>query len=123
MKVIIAGSRTINNEDLVFNFLNTVMYHVLNWDGEWEEVISGGAKGADSLGEWWAQLKGLRIMRFNALWQTHGKSAGPIRNEQMAKYADALVLIHDGSKGSLNMLKNAKEQGLPIIELRFYNTD
>jgi len=104
MKTIIAGSRDISNYDLV-------KYTTKQSNFTITEVVSGTAKGIDSLGEKWAQEQGIPIKKFPANWNEHGKAAGPIRNGQMADYADALILIWDGkSRGSANMRKQWKAQ-------------
>ena len=54
--------------------------------GTWLSVVSGCARGADQLGERWANSRGLEIVRFPADWDRHGNSAGPIRNQMMADY-------------------------------------
>ena len=86
------------------------------------EVVSGGNKvvqsngavtGADYWGEQWAEAVDTKVTRFAADWDTHGRAAGPIRNAQMADYADALILVWDcKSKGSADMLKKARAKGL-----------
>jgi hypothetical protein len=58
------------------------------------EIISGTARGVDQLGEEWAAEHDIPVERFPADWNQHGKSAGYIRNEEMAEYADALVAVH-----------------------------
>lgn len=85
------------------------------------EVVCGMAKGADSLGEDWAKRNKIPIKYFPADWDKYGRSAGPIRNGEMAKYGDALILLWDGkSSGSAGMKKLAeKEQRIrnfPIYE-------
>jgi hypothetical protein len=108
LKTIIAGSRGVTNYNLVKSFLDTT-------DLKITEVVSGGARGADKLGEQWAYEKGLPIMCFPAQWDTYGKAAGYIRNREMAQYADALIAFWDGkSKGTKNMIDEAKKQGLII---------
>jgi hypothetical protein len=58
-------------------------------------------------------------MLFSADWDKLGKRAGVLRNEDMAKKADALVLIWDGeSRGSANMLETARRYHLKIYEQR-----
>lgn len=111
MKVIVAGTRTFDDYTLVEKAIE-----VQGW--EISEVVCGGARGVDTLGAQWAGNHGIPVKHFPADWDTHGKSAGPIRNEQMAKYADALVLVWDGeSKESANMKKNAEKYNLPICEV------
>jgi hypothetical protein len=108
MKVIVAGSRTICD------------YHIVNtaiWASGFKitEVVSGGARGVDTLGERWAKLNRIPVRRFLAEWEKFGRSAGPRRNEQMAYYGDALILIWDGkSAGSRNMLNIARARRLKI---------
>ncbi len=49
------------------------------------------------------------------MWDIHGKSAGHIRNAEMADYADALIAFWDGkSRGTANMIENARKRGLKI---------
>jgi hypothetical protein len=111
MRVIIAGSRSITQYHIVQQYLNTLESTVTT-------VVCGGAKGVDTLGERWAKENNKEIQYFRPDWDKHGKSAGVIRNEEMAKNADYLVLIWDGkSKGSAHMLRIAKTRGLIIDEL------
>ena len=78
------------------------------------EVISGGAKGADKMGEEWAKQHNIPIKKFPADWKKYGKAAGPIRNTQMAKYGEALIAIWDGkSVGTEDILKKVKKLGKP----------
>ena len=68
-------------------------------------IISGGARGVDWMGEWWAQQRGVLVKVYPANWSKNGKAAGYIRNEEMAKVCDAVVVIWDGeSKGSEHMI-------------------
>jgi hypothetical protein len=77
-------------------------------------VVSGGASGADQLGEEWAATRGVPLMRFVAEWDKYGKAAGPIRNREMAKYAEAVVLFRGGA-GTKNMKQEALKAGLKIL--------
>lgn len=92
------------------------------WLGYWlkhfgaKSVVSGGAPGADAMGERFAEVMGLPVKRFPPDWAKHGKAAGPIRNRQMADYADA-VIAFPGGKGTESMLQIAKEAGLEIAQV------
>jgi len=111
LKVIVAGTRTVNDYGLV-RFAIEDFPHTIS------EIVCGGAKGVDSLGEKWAVDNNVTVKYFPADWDLHGRSAGPIRNKQMAEYADALILIWDGkSKGSANMLNEAKKKSLIVVEI------
>ncbi len=110
-KVIIAGTRTFDD----YEALKAYADYKLGQIKEDIEIISGGATGADALGERYAKEKGYTIKRFPADWNRYGKKAGPLRNKQMADYADALIVFWDGSsRGTKNMLEIAREQGLKI---------
>jgi len=70
-----------------------------------DEVVSGGAYGVDSQGEYWAKDHGVAIRVFKPDWASFGKAAGPKRNRQMAEYADTLLAFWDGvSSGTANMI-------------------
>jgi hypothetical protein len=108
IKVIIAGSRFVTDFEKV---LGAVIHSGFNID----EVVSGGASGADKLGEDWAAVNLVPVKRFPADWLYYGKAAGPRRNRQMANYADALIAIWDGkSRGTFNMIETMKRRGKPF---------
>jgi hypothetical protein len=111
-KVIIAGSRHIRDYNLVVAAIKES-----GWKDQITEVVSGGADGVDKLGERWAMDNLLYVRRFNANWKAYGNRAGPIRNLEMAKYANALILVWDGeSKGSKSMKRHAENEGILIFE-------
>ena len=110
MKLIIAGGRNFDDYALLTNEVETVIVgesHV--------EIVSGGAKGADRLGEFFAIDHDLDIKRFPADWDKHGKAAGYKRNSDMADYADTCICFWDGkSKGTGHMIQLAKNKGLKL---------
>lgn len=115
MKVIIAGSRNFNDYDK----LKEVCNHLLSRQ-KTVEIVSGAARGADKLGEKYALEKGYSIKQFPADWEKHGKRAGYLRNEEMAKYGDALIAFWDGeSKGTEHMINLAKKYNLKIKVVKF----
>ena len=81
------------------------------------EVVSGTARGPDRWGEAWAEpLDFVELKRMPADWDTHGKRAGPIRNEEMAQRGDALLAFYDGeSAGTRNMIETARSEGLIVV--------
>ena len=113
MKVIIAGSRHMaDNLALVEDAVVASKFSIT-------EVVSGCARGADKLGERWANLRNLPVKRFPADWNNYGKAAGPVRNRQMRDYADALIVfIWDKSRGSENMLRQMEVAGKPVFVVR-----
>ncbi len=109
MKVIIAGGRDITD----FNCVRTA-YEKSGFIAS--EIVSGGARGVDYLGELLAKILNIPTKVFPADWNTHGRKAGPIRNGQMTEYAEALIAIWDGeSKGTANMISQARSKGLEVF--------
>lgn len=111
MKTIIAGSRDITDMNVVLAAINGISWHIT-------EVVSGGARGVDKLGEAWAQHHGIPIKQFLVTpqeWKTIGKSAGHRRNRKMGDYAEALVAVWDGvSPGTKGMIEYARSKGLRV---------
>jgi hypothetical protein len=114
IKVIIAGSRDFDNYNELCKFCDYVLQNQKEI-----EIVSGTARGADQLGEKYAIEREYPIKQFPADWSI-GKSAGYIRNEEMAKYADALIAFWDGkSKGTEHMINLAKKYKLKI-KINYY---
>jgi hypothetical protein len=110
MKVIIAGSRDFDDYEILRSYCDHVLQNQTDI-----EIVSGTAKGADHLGERYGIEKGYRIKRFPADWKKLGKSAGYVRNEEMAKYGDALIAFWNvNSKGTENMINLANKYNLKI---------
>lgn len=82
-----------------------------------DEIITGGATGADAFGKQFAHDYGLLHTEVKADWNTHGRAAGPIRNQKMASMADAVVLFPGGA-GTQSMFNQAKKFGLQIFDWR-----
>lgn len=124
MKLIIAGSRHIEQ---FIAYGECVKWRIANRDKVATEIVSGGNGGVredgvkigvDLAGEWYADYYDIHVRRFNPDWNKHGKAAGPIRNRQMAEYADALLLIWDGqSRGSANMKTEMLRLKKPVYEI------
>ena len=109
MKVIIAGGRDYK-PDALSHFVIHCNHHIFNFT----EIVSGGCTGADKFGEEYAKEYGIPVKRFPADGGKHGKKAGPIRNDLMAQYADAVILF-PGGRGTENMRKAANRYGLEIL--------
>jgi len=119
-KVIIAGSRGFSNYKLLKEKCNEYLrekrkeYNII--------IISGGARGADTLGEKYAQDEGFSLEVFPANWNKFGKSAGFRRNEQMAEVADALIAFWDGkSHGTKHMIEIMENKKL-LVRVVNYET-
>ena len=113
-RVIIAGTRDFRDYDLLKKYCDYMLSQKTQ-SGEEIRIISGGAKGADALGEEYARERGFIIVRYPAEWEKYGRQAGPMRNREMAANADALIAFWDDkSKGTKNMIEEAKKRGLKV---------
>lgn len=125
LKTIVAGSRSITDYELVSAAIKESNFEI-------SEIVSGTAKGVDSLGERWAEENNIPVKRFPAPWddvknkpeneigqnsfgKKYWKRAGAFRNQQMADYVDALIAITNGSSGTADMIERAKKKGLTIF--------
>ena len=121
-KIIIAGGRDFNDYTLLTKVCNEAIPRMAG--DSTPVIISGGAAGADSLGEQYAQENGIAIERHPADWKKHGKAAGPIRNAEMAACADFLIAFWDGkSRGTQNMMMNAVKKDIPCIVVTYNTSD
>jgi len=112
MRVIVAGGRHFQDYGLLTVKLNSILSATPKAE---IEIVSGGAPGADSLGAKYAKENNIPYRYFEANWQAHGKAAGPIRNEEMAKYATHCVCFWDGeSKGTKSMIELAGQYKLQL---------
>ena len=116
-RIIVAGSRNFVD----YGKLEASLNEIINGIRETVTIISGGARGADSLGERYAIDHDLSLVRFPADWKTKGRAAGVIRNREMAEYAvrdgatGILVAFWDGeSRGTKNMINKAVSKGMEV---------
>lgn len=115
MKVIIAGGRSIEPERALRLVEDAIEASGLM--DEITEVVHGGAKGIDSAANLWAVMNRLPVKVFVANWEKFGRAAGPLRNQEMASYADALIaILVDSGAGTKNMIKSAHDRMLLIYE-------
>jgi hypothetical protein len=114
IRVIVAGGRDFFDYNLLKSKLDVL------FSEKTVIVVSGMAKGADSLGERYAHENKLLVSYFPALWNQHGTRAGFIRNEEMAKYADACVCFWDGeSSGTKDMIQLAEQYNLKLRVINY----
>lgn len=128
MKLIIAGSRSIKQ----YSTLLAAIVESGLW-GNYKrslEIISGMAKGADTLGEEFSKKNSLVLHKKPAAWdkwrvaganvqvrngQKYNALAGHWRNEEMAEMADQALILWDGkSTGSLDMMNRMLTHGKPV---------
>lgn len=111
--IVVAGCRDYENYDDAKAYIDMCIKKIR---GKYTLVfLSGGCRGADMLGERYANENGFRVERYPADWQKHGKCAGPKRNFQMAKACDYVICFWDGkSHGTASMISYAKELKKPL---------
>lgn len=111
MKIIIAGGRDFKDYNQLCRICDDILPQFQD-----VSIVSGTARGTDRLGERYAKEHGIKVERFPADWDKHGKKAGYLRNKQMAEYSDGLIAFHDHkSKGTKNMISEAQKEELMIV--------
>lgn len=113
MKVLVCGGRDFSDEAYVFDALD-----VLHRQHGISHVIHGGASGADALAGAWARRRGVQEVQCPADWETHGRGAGPIRNDAMAALGPDKVVAFPGGKGTANMIYIAGRYRIEVLDLR-----
>lgn len=107
----VIGSRSFNNYEYLKNHLQFFDISL---------IISGGARGADSLARQYAMENGIPIKEFIPQWEIYGKSAGYIRNKEIVLHADEVIAFWDGkSKGTQHSINIANEMGKPVTVCNF----
>lgn len=110
MRTIIAGSRDIYDSYML------IVEAVKESGFDVTSVISGCARGVDKTAISWAADNMMAWHEYPADWKSWGKIAGLMRNEEMAKNADALIAIWDGkSRGTKDMIERAKKHNLKVF--------
>jgi hypothetical protein len=137
MRILVCGGRnygwkTVGNKklinhkekDFLFKTLDTLAekYSIFyraddNWLPSDITIISGAASGADEFAIDWALSNWTDFKEYKANWARYGRAAGPIRNKQMLVEGNPdLVVAFPGGKGTANMVKQAKEVGIEVLE-------
>ena len=120
MKIAVVGSREF--KDIKFE-RNVILKELIFAIPDIEEnpnapdpiLISGGARGIDTLAEEVAKSQRIETKIFPAEWNKYGKGAGFIRNELIIKEADRVIAFWDGrSKGTKHSINIAILAHKPI---------
>lgn len=106
-RILVCGGRDFEDRELLYN--------VLNQEGDDIVIISGMARGADTIGVDWAVLNNCEVDEYPADWRKHGRKAGPIRNQQMLDEGKPdLVIAFKGGNGTNDMVRRARKAGIPV---------
>lgn len=114
MKVLVCGGRDFDDASLMTKTLDEVhdVYRI-------DAIIHGDAKGADRMAGGWARQRGFCEIKVPANWNVYGKSAGPVRNDWMAKLCDPdLVIAFLGGKGTAHMIQRARDNNIKVMEVK-----
>lgn len=112
MTYAIIGSRTFNDYSAVESFL-AGCYDIT-------AIVSGGATGADSLGERYAIEHNIPYTIHRPDWVKFGKKAGYIRNADIINDADVVIAFWDGksngTKHSINLARR-KNKIVKVVKI------
>ena len=111
-KLIVAGGRDFDDME---SLTNAIMYLANNTYRNVDiSIVSGRAKGADSLGYSFAVSHNVKRYSFPADWNQYGKGAGFIRNKQMGDFSDGLLAFWNGSNGTKHMIEYMRSLNKPV---------
>jgi len=122
-KVIVCGSRNISDKKYIFEALDKLLK-----DNDDVEIISGHARGIDTIAEAYAKERAIPLVVFSADWKQYGRAAGPIRNKEKLQYAMSseplVIAFWDGkSKGTGNMIAQARNAGVNTLIIEMPGND
>jgi len=104
----IVGSRNMKDKDL---FNKTIKEFVLEY-GIPQRIVSGGAKGADKMGEAWGHKMKLPVTSFRSDWKQYKKAAGVMRNTDIVRECSHMIAFPSKSgRGTQDSIKKAKIAG------------
>lgn len=113
----IVGSRSFNNYYIVYKTLKRYL-------PEKALIVSGEAKGADTLAQIYALQNGYMFDAYPAKWEQYGRSAGMKRNVDMIQNSDNVIAFWDGnSPGTKNFIDLAKKRNMPCIIIDVQESD
>lgn len=104
MKVAVIGSRSLSIDN-IGKYLpeNTT------------EIVSGGAKGIDTIAAEYAKSKGIPLTEFLPDYKLYKRGAPLKRNIQIIEYSDTVVAFWDGkSHGTKYVIDQCHKMGKPI---------
>jgi hypothetical protein len=116
IRVLVCGGRDFANASRLDDVLSAL--HT-DTRGPIAVLIHGAARGADTLAGEWAERQRIRVEAYPADWEAEGRAAGPIRNKRMLDEGKPdLVIAFPGGRGTANMVKQATERGVEVMDVR-----
>lgn len=120
-RVIICGSREFDDYEFLRDKCDKILSRKAADTTEEIVIVSGCAKGADTLGERYASERGYQVLRYPAQWDKYGKSAGYRRNKEMAEVSNACIAflsLTSENRGTKNMISTALKMNLLVREVK-----
>ena len=104
-----------------YDFLSrTVLSTKVYTSGRIDAIVCGMARGADMLGRRFALEHDIRVIEMPANWDLHGKRAGYVRNEDMARISHAALGFWDGrSRGTGHWIGLAPKHDVKLYMKRY----
>src|SRR5690606_34084663 len=119
MKIAIVGSRKFNDYELL---KNVVKDYIVQYKGVNITIVSGGAKGADTLAERFAEENTLEMKIFQPNWELLGRNACSARNTEIVEFADLVFAFWDGSSpGTKDSITKAEQMNKELIIIHYNN--
>jgi len=113
IRVLVCGGRDYANADALHEALDR-----LHTERQFSLVITGGARGADTMAHDWAVSRDIPTEVLMAEWERLGRKAGPLRNQRMLQEGKPdLVIAFPGGRGTANMIGQASADGVEVIAI------
>lgn len=113
VKVLVCGGRDFNDTEKIYQFLDR--FHRFN---NVSCLVEGDARGVDRIAGYWARKNKINNEKYPALWDTHGRKAGVLRNQMMLDYENPdIVIAFPGGRGTTDMVERARKQGFEVYEV------
>jgi len=117
MKLLVAGSRSIPNDNLdrqqLWHIFDNLSY---SFDIPFSSIIEGEAPGVDREARAWAEFKGYEVESYPANWEGLGKRAGFVRNKTMVNECDRAIIVWDGfSLGTDHTIRMLEDSLKPFV--------
>jgi hypothetical protein len=123
MRIAIVGSTKFEDLELAkkkFYFYFGSLFNDETGIWEIDHIVSGGAKGADTLAKKIAKMEGIKLIEHLPDWDKYGKPAGPIRNKLIIDDCDVVLAFwtgiskHSGTANDIKLARAAKKETIIV---------
>lgn len=112
-RIVVAGCRNYENYAEASAYISSCIAKIQTEDTL--IFLSGGCRGADQIGERYAEEHGYALELYPAQWERYGRRAGPVRNRTMAEQGDYFICFWDGkSRGTGSLIRYAQKLNKPV---------